>query len=577
MRGKKYFVAGCLCVLVLLLFAVYFNVSRLYGDSAFYLFKIVNHEKFVIEHNRPIAAVIEILPYFLTRISASMSAIILSFSLNEWLYFAVSFFVISLLLKNPTAGFAMLFAYIAGSRWNYFNPVSELILSTPLYFILYSLLDRKPGKIIMAFISLLIVLLVFNHPLNSIIVPALLILYWLGRTPENKKPFIFMLAILIMTIIAHYFVLDNYERNPMQQHDKDYSPISYLLKFNYARFWSKTIPWYLGTLVLFSFSFFYLFKQRKYRLLASSFLFAAIYFSLVMYSSSFLYPNTYEPFERYLFLLPVFSSVLFFLSCKQENVFVRYIVPVVLIIYHLGLNFIYGQFVKGRYAYFEKIISYAQQFPEQKMAIRNSNYYYIKPRGHDWEMPNESLLLSSRQGRENVRQVFIREAFSGEMLSNLQEDQFFYSPSLPGQMNTTSQKYFPLTPCKIRYANTDSDQSNLPEAFFKNISIECDVPKKLHPGKEISIPVTLRNKNREPLTSGMNTVKVAISYLWYKDGNPMPWDSIQSPILVDVYSEVNQEMILRMPKEKGTYELRIDIIFKESKWAGVSSERLILK
>src|SRR5262245_25714017 len=136
MQEKKFLFAGYFCLLALLFFAVYFNVERLYGDSAFYLFRIINDKKFIIEHNRPIAVIIEIFPYVLSRLFASMGSIILSFSLNEWLYFAASFAVIAFILKKPTTAFAMLYTYIVGSRWNYFNPVSELILSTPLYFIL---------------------------------------------------------------------------------------------------------------------------------------------------------------------------------------------------------------------------------------------------------------------------------------------------------------------------------------------------------------------------------------------------------------------------------------------------------
>jgi hypothetical protein len=567
MQEKRFLIAGYFCLLLLLFFSIYFNVERLYGDSAYYLFRIINDRKFIIEHHRPIGVIIQVLPYLLSRSSASMSTIILSFSLNEWMYIAASFVVIAVVLKKPTAAFAMLFAYVAGSRWNYFNPVSELILSTPLYFIFYSLLEKGSGKITMTFIVFLLVLLIFNHPLNSIIVPVLLIMYWAWHKSEYKK-LLFPFIILAAAILAHYFVLDYYERNPMEQHGKDYHPLSYLIKFNYARFWSKTLPWNLGTLVLFGLSFFYLWKQRKRILLLFSFLFAAAYFSLVMYSSSFLFPHTYEPFERYLFLLPVFSSALFFLCCRQENIYARHIVPFLLLAYHLGLNFSYGQFVKDRYVYFENAIAYAQQFPEQKMAFRNTNYY-PKPKGQDWEMPNESLLLSARNGK--VRQVFIREAFTNDMLSNLADNQFFYSPSSYGDMVRTNKKYFPLASSKIRYANTDADQSNYPDTFFKNITIEVDTSAKYGVGKEILIPVILHNNNSEPLTSGMGSARVALSYHWFREGTALPWDTIQTPLLADVYTEVNQEMILRTPKEKGKYELQADIVYNESKWVGIKT------
>lgn len=575
MQEKRFLFAGYFCLATLLFFAVYFNVERLYGDSAYYLFRIINDKRFIIEHHRPIAVIIEIFPYILSRLSASVSTIILSFSLNEWLYFATSFVIIAHVLKKPVAAFAMLFAFIAGSRWNYFNPVSELYLSTPLYFILYALLDKKFTTAIIITISLLMIILIFNHPLNSIFVPALFIIFLLDQKPGNKKPYLFLLMFLAFVIIGHYFVLDGYERDPLSEHSQGRSSWDYLLKFNFARFWSKTIPWYLGTLVLFGFSFFYLLKKKKYGLFAFSFLFAAAFFLLAMYSSSFLFPNTYEPFERYLYILPLFSSALFFLACDQRNVFVRYTAPVLLVTYHLVINFNYGKFVKERYNYFENAISYAQQFPEQKMAFHSENYY-PKPKGHDWEMVNESMLLSARDGKEKVRQVFVRESMNKDIVANLPEQEYFYAPEYSKKMSETNQKYFPLKPGKIRFANTDADQSGLPETFFKNVSIELNVPEKFKKGKEILIPILLRNKNSVPLTSGMGSAKVTLSYHWYKDGNPLPWEDVQTPIIADVYSEVKQEMVIRTPQEKGNYELRADVLFRNSQWAGVDSKKYSL-
>ena len=116
---------------VLFVFSIVFANERIYGDSADYLFKIIHHGDFFIAHNRPASVFVEWLPLLMVKLKLPLSYILYGFSIAEFAYFFIWYIIFSRVLKAPPYAIGIVLAYTFGLRWNYFNPVSELILAFP--------------------------------------------------------------------------------------------------------------------------------------------------------------------------------------------------------------------------------------------------------------------------------------------------------------------------------------------------------------------------------------------------------------------------------------------------------------
>ncbi|UPT65231.1 MAG: hypothetical protein M0D57_11705 [Sphingobacteriales bacterium JAD_PAG50586_3] len=121
---------------VLFVFSIVFVNERIYGDSAGYMFQVINFETFNIVHNRPSSVFVEWLPLLLVKLHAPLQVVLYGFSIGEFAWFLIWYLLFSRVLKAPMYGVGVVLAYVFGLRWNYFNPVSELITAFPFVFLL---------------------------------------------------------------------------------------------------------------------------------------------------------------------------------------------------------------------------------------------------------------------------------------------------------------------------------------------------------------------------------------------------------------------------------------------------------
>ena len=569
--NKKFKLMGSLLLLPLLFMAVYFNQERLYGDSAYYLFKLVNERTFNIEHKRPIGIIVEIIPLFLVYMHASMRSIILAFSINEWLYLVLSFAVLAYVLKDPKSGFAMLLTYVIGARWNYFNFVSELILSTPLFYIFYTIYNKNSksirSQVVLIFLS---ALLIFNHPLNSLFLPFILLMHGIVKKEWPTRNTWILYVIIFTIIIAHHFLIDTYEK------DIASSPVNALksfIHFNYTQFFSTTIPYAIGSVVFYILAIFGFINQKKWLALFAFALFVLGYYFFVIFKFNSLFPDTIEPLERYMFPITLITLLVYFFYCQFDSKSFMVVLWFFIALLHLGLNISYGFTVKKRYELFRMALRNTSQLNEQKIVYRAENYY-AKKIGHDWSMLNESLLLSSLDGAPKVKQVYILESMDPKITKGISERDFLYY-YWTRDIKVLNTDYFLMKPSKLIYANTDSVQSDYSVWFFKNINFIVNIDPVCERNKEILVPITILNQNKIPLTSGKHKENVNISYHWKKGGEFICWDGLRSPIMADVYKKSEQFLLVKTPEQKGNYKLVVDIIYEGKRWAEINSEKSV--
>lgn len=295
---------------ILIIYSVVFAYERLYGDSAGYLFQLIHHGTFNIAHNRPSSVFVEWLPLLMVKLDIPLKYILYGFSVAEFAYFFAWYFVFSKGFKTPVYGVAVILTYLFGLRWNYFNPVSELILAFPFMFLLVKLWSDKPKNTMVWYgVSLAAsVFILLSHPLYIILLPAVLGYFIISHYKERR--FIYLGIGILVLLGVNYMLWAGYNKMSVETVQQQLKLPEMAKRFISLKSITDLVMAYAGTLFLFALLVYSLYK-RGYRVLPVFVLaFCIGYTGLVFYKYGNCYPVTYEPFERYLFILPIFICLL---------------------------------------------------------------------------------------------------------------------------------------------------------------------------------------------------------------------------------------------------------------------------
>jgi len=569
-HNYNFLISGQLAVLagvIWLILIYFFHQERLYGDSAIYLFQLINDKCFTIAHGRPISVVMQVIPYIQMQLMVSVKFIIAAFSFNEWLYYFLCALFMIYIMKDGMSALGMFFALFLGCRWNFFNPVSELYLASPFVFILYSLLEKtKISYWLMVTGCIIVTIMVYSHPFYSILLPVVLLLSYFFNRPLGDRKIYFIYIYSFLIIVFHFlFGFDDYEQQSMLTTQKTVSEeLNRIFNFGYAKYFSIMIPVYLGSIALFVWTVIVLWRRKLKQALFVFILFCIGVQAMILFKYGSYFPDRFEPFERYFFLIPIIISLVFFKHVFNPSKRLVTIAVISILGYHSYLIYSYGLKVKSRYRNLELAISYAQQFPEQKMAFRYSNYY-IKDLGHYWTLVTESTLISSGSNSHSMRQIFLFDGLDEVNKAAIYvQDYYFYLPWWVMSTKNLNRDYFSMENGKVREANTDAVQRYYKKAYFDNLFIQTEGLKKFKAGSEAMIPVFITNNNDIPLRSGNNLERIALSYQWYRNGQFYERGHIKSPIMADVYTTLAQDILIKMPKEKGDYFLKAELVINDN-------------
>ncbi|UPT65230.1 MAG: hypothetical protein M0D57_11700 [Sphingobacteriales bacterium JAD_PAG50586_3] len=256
-----------------------------------------------------------------------------------------------------------------------------------------------------------------SHPLYLLLVPTLFGYFYINNLKQRR--FILLGVGLLVLVLVNYQLLTGYNRMSMEVAQYQLKPVEIVKRFFSIRSIIDLVKAYAGIIVLLGVLVYNLFKNKKFLNLYIVAGFVIGYFSLVAYKYGTHYPDTFEPFERYLFIAPLFICVLAVPYLLQTGKKLQYGV-LVLVLWHLFYSGKYGMHVKHRYDVLDDAMANAKQFKAGKVYYRAENYYSIinspRERGHDWIMAMETLLLSSLNEPENTKQVFIKNTLADDFL-----------------------------------------------------------------------------------------------------------------------------------------------------------------
>lgn len=194
--GLWVFVLGLLAV-----FAWRYSDERLYADSGYYLFRVINESGFHVEHGRWVLMLGQAIPLLGVKLGLGMGSIIKMHSLSNVVFLALSMAYAIGVLRDRRTALLIAMSQVMGLAHGLFCPVFELYYGVGLVLLFHATLtnDAMNGYQRMALAALLFIGALSSHPMAWPLLLGSLVL--LDR--QQRRP---MIRILVLIVIAFAIV-----------------------------------------------------------------------------------------------------------------------------------------------------------------------------------------------------------------------------------------------------------------------------------------------------------------------------------------------------------------------------------
>jgi hypothetical protein len=385
--------------------AVYYYKARItYGDTGYYLYKMIQSEGFNIESGRAISVISQWLPLLLIKLSAPLRIVMIGYSVNFALVYVAGFLLIRYLLKSEFLAWGALLCTHLFLHYGYFYPTEMIFSSAVMVFIMAFLTfnDRNKEKPIPLTIwygvgVALLLSISLIHPFYYVV--AMIILFCLHLIEPNIRYIHFIVLAILILIVKITFFKSGYEAGKLSGIDINVFSWKAIDKSYLTFFWRQTFNHRLPvTKFLFYGFIIYLCWRRKW-LLAAALPFGYLALYLLVYLSI---PNgeSLGYMECYMAAISVFPLIVFLvyaeknlMEYKNTFIFMAFILSL------LGLARMKSETIyKARVKYLESIFAYGRENNIAKFFVEDNE---IK---HDkilvgWALPYETLLLSTVSGK----------------------------------------------------------------------------------------------------------------------------------------------------------------------------------
>jgi len=418
-KGIDFKLLGHGAFLVLFFLAVFFYLERtLYVDTNYMAFNLLYYKDFFCSGQRYASQIPQVLPLLAIGFHLPLKVVLALFSVSFILLYYLVFLIIAYVFKDDKLALAVPLVVLLGVKYSFFWTVTETHQALAYTVLLISFLNysqkMRPGtKIFLLKLMIatgIIFLCFFSHPVAFF--PVLFILgYFLIDQKLWKKSFVYILtAILVAMMIIKVFIVpaNPYDSEIYCEFFSVFDRISHLQKSeSLLFFYNEIFNIYLFSLIIFIVTCsFYIGKKQYFKL--TFYLVSIIGFLLVIFLT---FTKWYYPFIQeknivplnILLLIPFINEVVF--SSNRLNI-IKQIFLVLLFAVSVAHVIIASGFYTNRLAYLRDLITMTKQFPEKKFII-DKKYIDINQVNVLWAFATESLLLSSLDGPDSSRSIYI--------------------------------------------------------------------------------------------------------------------------------------------------------------------------
>lgn len=429
--------------LILGVLAVLYREERLFVDSGYYFFHVVNSEWFHIEHNRLILGLSQFLLLIGVKLGLGMKWLTLIYSVGHIVFFLVVYLFSRFKYDDKSAGYSILLIQVLGVTQGFFVPMFELYYAAGLLVLFNAMLQYR--KLNIGEQISMIVLSTFIASAHFMAIALLVVLLTLHLLREPTKNIMLLMgSICSIAIVMAYkkFNVTPYEQGKIDWFLNGLG--NFQLSGNYLKnvgdFLFEHYKDYLTLVILVVLS---LIISRHWKRL---FLYIAATASLtiiVTISDPWFEPSRYQ--EQVYFPI-MFLSTLFFSQVGIEISHRKWasslFLIVITIITSISIYEIQRQslWFTNRLADMNRLLEMAQEIDGTKFVIEESELKHDP----NWSYPIETLILSSSNFDKTITVCTVTDFNYDTNYEQLDSSNFLFRRWEIEEIKTLNSSYFEL-------------------------------------------------------------------------------------------------------------------------------------
>ncbi len=552
-------ISGHLFFFALFVFSFLFYKERHAFDAAHYLFEIITRKGFFIAHGRIIGFVSQVLPVIGVYAGASLRSVMWLYSAGDVLWYYILFLVAAYVVKSQASIISVLLIVCLTVKFSFYCPVTELLQGMALLPLLYELLIRIK-RFQFHLLPILLVVIIFSHPLLSILV-GFVIAYFILQQKDIwfSKQNIFLISSFILITAAKFLLLDkyDYQKSFYPVVFDDYSNLNNITDFDFIiSFFSVYFKENFLVVIFWMVTLALLLKNKKLKQMLFVFLSPVLFLILIVITHRFTAITNYS--ER--MLLPFAGMVIIPFSLSYQEIkstlpkrMVTIIITAVLI-FRLWIIYDAAFPYAKRVAQLETLIHQAHEQNRSKCIVDERNLEYLPYAMTGWSYSLESILLSSLVSKDSSVTIALREEqYNHFEKKNLAANQIYKTQDSIINSNVLNKKYFNLKEEPYFFLNSKHDQTIDKECLL-NISFIKQAFIKSNQGY-CYLPIVIANTGEKIKSSLDRGYKLSLAAICLQDSAYRDQELI--PFQTDVIKSLRQDLVFKNYGQKGDWKIRV--------------------
>ncbi|MCP4441720.1 MAG: hypothetical protein GY810_22670 [Aureispira sp.] len=568
---------------VLGLMAIYFYQERLFGDTAFFVAKVIHNEALQIEHGRWILAFHEWLPFLAVKLGASIKTILILYSLAHVLFFYSLYLITRYVYNSIAAGFLLLGIQVVGMDYGYYSPGFELYYATG--FMVWFAVALEHGKQSTGqyfLLTLLTYIISTSHPTTLPVLGLILVWHWYHYRWKFLKIYVLILSCMLAVFAYKQLFPTWYEILRMKDITGNLYERSFLNSTYLSGFVEVMWDRYFALVLVFFATVVYLLWKRLWMMLV---VFLVAIF-VIQYMNVLAYPVLEHTRYQEQCYYPIVMVVIFLLGMdflpklEGRQFLIGSLFWGAIIVYRIIGIYDTGHAFVDRSDTMRRLITHCQGLEGNKFKVKEENIDYLGL-GTNWSYPIETMLLSKiNPANKTVTICYNRDFRTGARRLLMAENEYLFRLDEAYPDKSVNPDYFELKPGYYLPLNGGvgtipegkelADLNKIREALELKV---LDWPTKYKVGEQLFIPIELLNKGAEKL----NSDRVYLGFQWIQSDTLVPIRNNKTPIELDVAKAHQQYLQVTMPKVAGTYKLKLGVIVADRywEWLDVGAEQTV--
>lgn len=429
LAGHLYFVA------MLIMSIMYFQERMLAMDTAYYAFKVIVHQDFFTGHERTISYVPQLFPLLAIQLGWSLKSVLIAYSAGFILFYYAAYNVVVHLFRNPAAGILLALALGLTVRYKFYGPVGEVVLALVPLVVLMAWLSKPqtrfaaiPAWADVGIGIILGALLLTSHPFITIST-AIGLGFMLLYQNEWRNPRFWITAIVTGALLFYQFVLG--ERNAYEAERADRLNEAWQVLSNLPDYYISEVIWkYFDTQYIFPFVVFLaglislIWVRRFWLVLYTLISFLAI-LAIIIVMHAYMSSNIFIMLDGYLAHLGFVWALPLAYHWLNKKRSWMWLTICGLLVFSLAR-------ISDTKAFFQQRLEYVhtalkeQTSPEQPKAVAYLEDLNYEKLWIGWALGIESLMLSSLEGPEHSRNIYLADK-RGDLEGRFDEPELFLS------------------------------------------------------------------------------------------------------------------------------------------------------